>query len=248
MLRVIRFALLGLLPSILVSFSPVAFAQGSTGQSSTRIIERISGLVVSTEAQHAGDSSYIITESQIQTDSGTIETVVQAGGVINGIGTREIHGPALLKTGDQVVLTVVRASPAAKTKWIHNIEKRDRPSSQFTRAVTSEGEPPIPLFWRSGCIFITYQLRGTTHIPRQEEFRLMDEVLAHWRAETQSCSYMRFERTEPEDRDADPDDKVNMVIFRESNWCRPVPGKDDKCPNEGRRGSRDCQFCGKSQQ
>jgi hypothetical protein len=63
----------------------------------------VRGTVLTTSSRWDGDA--IVTEAKVQSGNG-IDSVVQLGGVVDGIGTAYSHQPALLRAGDEVALEV----------------------------------------------------------------------------------------------------------------------------------------------
>ena len=210
---------------VIAAISAVAGKVAFAADSGTE--EVVTGQVVDSHVRWSGNKQ-IVTESQIRTEDGTGVTVIQTGGTLDGYTTHEFHGPALLRVGDQVTLLGYRATPATEKLWILDIEALQRATPQYTRAQTTDGVP-IPIAWTSGCVFITYHIDGTNDLPGDTEFEVMDDVFKRWEDDTSECSYLKFVLTGREDREVG-DDQVNMVIFREQEWCRPpVDGEPKKC-------------------
>jgi hypothetical protein len=53
----------------------------------------------------------------------------------------------------------------------------------------------------------------------------MNGVFARWRADTQSCAYLSFEIEGPAEHEVGYD-RVNVIKFRETKWCRPATEED----------------------
>jgi hypothetical protein len=87
--------------------------------------------------------------------------------------------------------------------------------------------------WRSGCVYITPDSRGSSDIPGDEEFRVIKKVLDNWDASTAGCGYLRFRRNATYVGELGYDG-VNRVIFREDSWCPPgvEPGDRNCYPPE----------------
>src|SRR5512144_3049468 len=78
----------------------------ATAASASASPATLSGTVATTRSSWSGDA--IITTSELRDAHGDITTVVQLGGVVDGIGMSFSHQPALLRTGDEVTLEVSR--------------------------------------------------------------------------------------------------------------------------------------------
>ncbi len=89
---------------------------------------------------------------------------------------------------------------------------------EFVRTVTKRG---TPLYWASGCVYVSYDEAGTSHIPGTEEFDVIDQVFSHWQGMAADCSYMKFQLEGPRPTMEVGLDGINLVKFRDDEWCRP---------------------------
>ncbi len=98
----------------------------------------------------------------------------------------------------------------------------------FVRSRTKSGGP---LRWDKSCVFITPDAAGSQDIAGDNELAILDRVLAAWESATRSCGYLTFERQEPIDSEVGFDG-VNLVKYRETEWCRPATEDDpEECYN-----------------
>jgi hypothetical protein len=183
----------------------------------------VSGEVIRSQARWRGDR--IVTESTLRLADGSQLTVDQPGGVVDGIGMRVFPGEPLLSPGDQVDLDLA-AAPAGAVPWLQRVRALRPGSLPFVRTTNKFGSP---LYWASGCVFMTYDSAGTTHIAGTDEFSVMDMAFATWRAGTDQCSYIQFDIDPPAAQET-TFDRINVVKFREDRWCRPaLDGKPEEC-------------------
>lgn len=135
--------------------------------------------------------SDILSDLQIIHDDGTVEVRTVYGGTVDGIGMLQIplYGP-----GGPTELSYVPST----TKHDGGVRKRLR--------------------WTSGCVFITPDSTGTTHISMADELAAIQASLDAWVTGADSCSYMRFVLDPAEPLEASYDGK-NTIKFREDRWC-----------------------------
>ncbi len=143
---------------------------------------------------------FIYTDVTVRQDDGRVVTRRQAGGVVGDVGMVQFHG-------------VVGGPSGTGGLGI-----------DFLRS-TSEASG-TQLRWGRSCVYVTPDLAGTTHIPGNDEFQIIADVLGHWEQSIASCSYLNFVIDEPEAVEAKYDGK-NVIKFREDTWCRPASGTDE---------------------
>lgn len=186
----------------------------------------MSGEVARAESRWAG--SAIVTESTIRSPSGQEVDVVQLGGEVDNVGMRVSHMPPVLEPGHEVqaVLRPGRTE-AGEARWTlaraTPFVASDDTRLPYVRTVTEENQTPVE--WKSTCVFVRYHEDGTSHIPGDREFAVMDQVFENWHRDAASCSYLNFILEGPDDREVGFDG-VNMVVFREDRWCRPASGDE----------------------
>jgi MYXO-CTERM domain-containing protein len=184
------------------------------------------GTVVASHARWTADGGRIVTVSTIRRSDGSTIAIRQAGGVIGGIGMRVFPAPAIVGVGDQVVL---RLRPRSDASWsVREVINTAPPSSTrigdlpplgYVRTVNSTG---AQLYWASGCAFITYDSAGTSHLAGDQEFDIMDAALQTWRSSTEPCAYIAFAFNPPESDREVGFDRVNLMKFRDTKWCKPA--------------------------
>jgi MYXO-CTERM domain-containing protein len=98
-----------------------------------------------------------------------------------------------------------------------------------TAFVRTETAGMAKLHWDSGCVFISPDSAGTTDIDGDQEQDILQGVLDHWEASTDSCGYLTFERDAPAPMEVRLDHK-NTVKYRENKWCIPaMNGAPEEC-------------------
>lgn len=208
---------------------------------------RLDGHVISSQSRWS--DGQIITESLVRTDDGREVRVAQMGGTVSGIAMIQIPGQPLIGPGDQVSLEI-HAGKTARGRAVPVIQvislvqsgaavpapgtdaTSAEPGGIIPKDILDEYRPPpgfvrttneynVPLFWSSGCIFIIYDQAGTSHVPGDGEFAVMDDVFGTWRQSTQSCSYLTFELQGRTSAEVGFDGK-NLIKFRDDRWCKPA--------------------------
>lgn len=209
----------------------------------------VSGTVTGSESRWSESGDRIVTDSVIELAGGGTVTVRQIGGTVGEIGMKQFPSPPILRLGDRVearvspavtggrrhlldVTSLVRAQPAPGLAPLSGGKPGDTRSAsepvqlEYVRTMTDGG---APLHWGSGCTYIVFDSAGTTHLPGEMEFEIMEQALQHWRDSTASCSYMDFVVEEPRPMEVGYDG-FNVVKFRERTWCRPeVNGEPEAC-------------------
>jgi len=83
--------------------------------------------------------------------------------------------------------------------------------------------------WRSGCVYLTPEAKGSEDVPGDEEYWIVKRVVDHWEEMTAGCGYMQFRRNAPRDGQVGFDG-VNRILYREDTWCPPgVEPGDGRC-------------------
>jgi hypothetical protein len=183
----------------------------------------ITGEVLSTKARWTADGSRIVTDAVVRTPDGEI-TVSQLGGNVGGLGMRTFPGPDLLVPGMEVSIAarVARDLQAREHVAVDDVHQIRVPPGFVRTGPTTAGNP---LFWRSGCVFVTADAAGTNQVNGDAEFDAIDSSIAEWNTKVASCSYMELVQTAPEITEVGRDNK-NVIKFRDITWCRPAI-KDD---------------------
>jgi hypothetical protein len=180
--------------------------------------------VVGTQSRWTADGRRIVTDAVVRRADGSEVQVRQSGGTVDGIGMRVFPAAPLLRTGDRVRAQVsggwVRAAQISNRAAPYSV----RPPTQlgYVRTTNKFG---ARLYWSSGCVYITYDADGTSHLNGTEEFTIMDAALARWQTDTQSCSYLSFVIDDPKSGEVGLDG-TNLVKFRDDRWCRPATDED----------------------
>ena len=90
-------------------------------------------------------------------------------------------------------------------------------ASAFVRSRTSTG---TPVFWASGCVFVTPDSGGTADLPGDMVTATIQKSLANWQTPTASCSYLKLTLETAVALEAHYDG-INTVKFRSDRWCHP---------------------------
>ena len=199
----------------------LASASAATGH---ELVTR--GTVAASHARWTADGARIVTESTIRRSDGSTISVRQLGGAVDGIAMRVFPAPGLLRVGAQVEVRLhARGDASWSLREVVTMTPRsspligDLPPLGYVRTVNSTG---AALHWASGCAFITYDSAGTTHLAGDQEFDIMDAALHTWRSSTQSCAYIDFAFNPPESDLEVGFDRVNLMKFRDTSWCKPA--------------------------
>ncbi len=205
----------------------------------------VAGTVTAAEPRWNERGDRIYTHAVIRLKDGGTITVRQPGGTVGDIGMVQFPGTPLLRAGDQVEARVAAVAATWSVVEITALSRQreigapesltpsggkdlSRPPVplEYVRTTTDEG---TPLYWQSGCVYLTIDKAGTSHVTGDLELTVIKQVLAHWRESVASCSYMELV---PEERDGVEVgfDGVNVVKFRDESWCRPgADGEGEEC-------------------
>jgi len=210
-------------------------AQDATAQTAAGIAvptDLITGQVISAEAGWTSGARKIVTRSVIRTADGIEHRVHQLGGTVDGIGMRVYPGTTLLQVGQSVQVTT-RSIPFAASSPVMQVVSQRLPGALFS--VRTKNDPGVPLYWSANCIFITPDSAGTSHIAGDGEFAAIQGVFSHWATEMNDCSYMTFSMEERVSSEVGLDG-VNVVKFRDSEWCPPDAETQADCYSPGAAG------------
>lgn len=192
--------------------------------------ERVTGEVLSARSRWARGGRAIVTESVLRGDDGGEVLVRQLGGTVDGIGMAVLHAPRLLRPGDRVAadLEVARDLGGRERRVVRALYgARDGDGAgepmEFVR--TPATKTGVPLAWESSCAFLSFDEAGTTHLPGDREFTVMEASVARWLAETSSCTYFSVDVRGRRSGEVGLDTE-NLVLFREDRWCRPATSED----------------------
>src|SRR4029078_1821172 len=91
-----------------------------------------------------------------------------------------------------------------------------------------------PLHWESSCIGVTIDAAGTTAIPGDGEFSIIDAANATWNDANSSCSSLRVTSLGRKALEGG-NDGVNLIKMRDTTWGRPAIGTDRRsmCGTQG---------------
>jgi len=186
----------------------------------------IDGDVVAIHSYWTQDGSRIVTEATVLTPDGDEVLVSQLGGTVDGIGQISWPGPPPLVVGMKVAVAAHRDVDLSQREHVvlDSVKVLDYPPSYVRTGPTKAGKY---LKWESGCVFVTIDDAGTTAINGDEEFAVIDASINTWNnaTNTPTCSYLTVVNAGRQAHEVG-NDKVNMIKFRDTQWCRPAIGDD----------------------
>jgi len=186
----------------------------------------IDGDVVATHSYWTQDGSRIVTEATVLTPDGDEVVVSQLGGSVDGIGQISWPGPPPLIVGMRVAVAAHRDVDLSQREHVvlDSAKVLAYPPSYVRTGPTKAGHY---LKWESGCVFITVDDAGTTAIDGDGEFAVIDASINTWNSatDTPTCSYLTVMNVGRQAHEVG-NDKVNMIKFRDTQWCRPAVGDD----------------------
>jgi hypothetical protein len=208
----------------------------------------IDGDVVAVHSYWTGDGSRIVTKATVRTPTGEDVVVSQLGGTVDGIGQITMPGPPMLTLGMKVIVAAHRGVDLSNNEHVvlDSVKVLAYPPGFVRTGPTKAGNY---LYWESGCVFVTPDSAGTTAIPGDQEFGIIDAAIAEWNTKTDSCSYMKI-TTEDRAPVEVGNNKVNVIKFRDTAcqcmdaggnmfmaWCRPAVDDDpQRCYSTGAAG------------
>ena len=167
----------------------------------------------------------LLTESEVALDDGSTLMVRQVGGSDGAISVIQFPSRPIARPGDRLTLLVQGMQRDPRTKTAHprivDIVDVTRAGAALDESVRNfvqtTNERNVPLHWQHQCVFITYDVDGTTDIEGDLEFQVMDSVFQTWRDSTADCSYQTFEMNGRQEVVV-AEDRQNVVTFREDEW------------------------------
>jgi hypothetical protein len=181
----------------------------------------LDGTVVAVHSHWTSGGEQIVTESTLEQPDGTMIVVSQIGGSADGLGQHVYDDVPLLERGMMVDLAAHTADDLSGVSHtvVDDVKIRYQPSSFVRTGPTTAGHP---LYWESGCIFVTPDADGTKEIPGDQEFPVIDACIATWNDDTASCSFMQVKTEARAQVEVGGKDSRNVIKFRDASWCRPA--------------------------
>jgi len=186
------------------------------------------GDVIAVSSHWTADGSRIVTDAVVATPTGPV-VVRQAGGTVGELTMRTFeHGTAVqepLVLGMRVAVTVHDAPDLrGRVHTVVDAVKVLAVPPGFVRTGLTKGNHY--LYWESGCIFIGVADEGTKDLGGDTEFPIISAAIAEWDDKTAGCSYLRtIETGRLADHEAG-NDRVNLIKFRDTSWCRPATDEE----------------------
>jgi MYXO-CTERM domain-containing protein len=190
----------------------------------------IEGDVVAVHSYWTDDRSRIETDATIQTADGQQVVVNQFGGTVDGIGMIQMPGEPVLEVGMHVAVAAHKGLDLARQEHVvlDSAKVIDDVPGFVRTGPTGSGHY---LYWESGCAFVTVDAAGTSAIPGDQEFTIIDAAINEWNTKTASCSYFKVMNTGRKAMET-TNDKINVIKFRDTqctcdnggtSWgCRPA--------------------------
>jgi hypothetical protein len=152
--------------------------------------------------------------------------VSQLGGSVDGIGQISWPGPARLELGMRVAVDAHRDLDLEQREHVvlDSVKVLDYPPGYVRTGPTKAGKY---LFWESGCVLVNVADEGTSAIAGDQEFQIVQTSIDTWNnaTHTPTCSYLEVINEGRKVAEVG-NDKVNLIKFRDTSWCRPAVGND----------------------
>jgi uncharacterized protein (TIGR03382 family) len=199
---------------------PLLLVAGTASASPMSVV----GEVTATQSRWTADESRIITEATVRMPDGSEMVVSQLGGTVDGLTMRTFPGPELLAPGMRVALSAHEDMDLAQRNHIvvDSVKVMYAPPGFVRTGPTKAGHS---LYWESGCVYVTPDADGTNSITGDREFQIITNVISTWNDATSDCSYMNIVQDSRSKKEVGKD-KVNVIKFRDTSWCRPKIGDD----------------------
>jgi MYXO-CTERM domain-containing protein len=220
------------MPVPVMTMSVFAMAMSVSVMAAAAPVMTVEGDVVAVHSYWTDDGSRIETDATIQTSDGQQVVVNQFGGTVDGVGMIQMPGDRVLEVGMHVAVAAHTGRDLSQREHVVLDSMKiitDVPG--FVRTgPTSSGNY---LYWESGCAFVTPDSAGTTAIPGDQEFDIIQKAIDEWNTKTESasCSYFKVVNAGPKPMET-TNDKVNVIKFRDTpcncdgggtSWgCRPA--------------------------
>lgn len=196
--------------------------------------EWFTGDVVRTAGRWTRDGSRIVTDATVRTADGSERVVSQLGGTAGGYTQIVWHGQPALEPGMRVTLAAHPAT-TAPGRWIADeviVERGLGTLAPYVRTVTKKSGRP--LYWAKSCIELRRAAAGTSAVPNEDA--IIGAAIGAWNGATSACTYLDLVDGGTDTREVGKD-RVNLIIVRDTTWCRPaVDGDDERCFNNAAAG------------
>jgi hypothetical protein len=195
----------------------------------------VDGDVVAVHSSWTRDGSRIVTRATVRTQAGEDVVVTQRGGTVDGIAQVTMPGPPMLQPGMKVAVAAHRDVDLSNRAHVvlDSVKVLAYPPGFVRSGPTDRGNY---LYWESGCVFVTVDQSGTTAIPGDQEFAVVDAAITEWNTRTDSCSYMTIVNAGTRRVEVSGKDSVNVIKFRDTpcqctdeasgkmfpSWCLPA--------------------------
>ena len=188
----------------------------------------VEGDVIAAHSFWTDDGSRIVTEATVHTSDGRDVVVSQLGGSVDGIGMIQMPGQEILVPGMHVAVAAHGDTDLRQREHVvlDSVKVMAYPEGFVRTGPTKGGNP---LRWESSCVSVTIDAAGTTAIPGDGEFPIIDASINTWNDATVSstCSSLMVTNLGRKSMEVG-NDKVNLIKFRDPPgvWGRPAVGSD----------------------
>ena len=178
----------------------------------------VDGDVVAVHSYWTDDHSQIMTDATVRTAEGDV-VVTEPGGSVDGVGSVSYPGPVLLVTGMTVAVAGYHELDAAQQDHVvlESVKVLAYPPDYVRTTSVKTGHP---IYWESGCVFMTVDSAGTTAIAGDGEFPIIDAAISEWNTKTASCSYIKLMNDGRKAAEVGSDG-INLIKFRDTVWPHP---------------------------
>jgi hypothetical protein len=184
----------------------------------------IEGDVIAAHSYWTDDRSRIVTESTVHTPDGQDVVVSQIGGSVDGIGMIQFPGSVILEPGMQVAVAAHADIDLAQQSHVvlDSVKVIAYPPAFVRTGPTKAGHY---LYWETRNVPVTVDAAGTTSLPDDQEFSIIDASIDTWNTATAMCTKFRVSDAGRQAIEVG-NDKVNLIKIRDTMWGRPASGND----------------------
>jgi hypothetical protein len=185
----------------------------------------IEGDVIAAHSYWTDDRSRIVTEATVHTPDGQDIVVSQLGGSAEGFGMIQFPGTVILEPGMQVAVAAHTDTDLAQQSHVvlDSVKIIAYPPAFVRTGPTKAGHY---LYWENHTVPVTIDSAGTTAVPGEPGFAVIDASIETWNTATAMCTKFRANDVGRQALEVG-NDKVNLIKIRDGMfWGRPASGND----------------------
>lgn len=184
----------------------------------------IEGDVIAAHSYWTDDRARIVTEATVHTPDGQDIVVSQLGGSAEGFGMIQFPGTVILEPGMQVAVAAHTDTDLAQQSHVvlDSVKIIAYPPAYVRTGPTKAGHY---LYWENHTVPVTVDSAGTTALPADQEFTIIDASIDTWNTATAMCTKFRANDVGRQALEVG-NDKVNLIKIRDTMWGRPASGND----------------------